>query len=265
MPLLSLAGTFASVRMVFATSPGVKGTGSLSWFAVSACQLTSHDHFRYRYVDVPMAMVINAAINAGLKDLVISYDIACKYSINFLERVCNSPYPLLPDNLQSLVSILWLIGKFHLGGHREECQKFFNFNYTQGVGRMSGELVETIWSYFDFLKYQTREMGPGSRQEMLSDAMNYWNWQKIVKMSKQPSRHLERTHLTQLHKGDKTRLSLLQANVQCENASERLKGIEENLGPELIQKLASASTQAGSDKYIPSKSKTKCTSRVVLC
>ncbi|KAG8939355.1 hypothetical protein FRC04_006635 [Tulasnella sp. 424] len=137
----------------------------------------------YRYVDVPMAMVINASINAGLKDLVISYDIACKYSINFLERVCNSPYPLLPDNLQSLVSILWLIGKFHLGGHCEECQKFFNFNYTQGVGRMSGELVEIIWSYFDFLKYQTREMGPGSRQEMLSDAMNYWNWQKIVKMS----------------------------------------------------------------------------------
>lgn len=197
----------------------------------------------YRYVDVPMAMVINASINAGLKDLVISYDIACKYSINFLERVCNSPYPLLPDNLQSLVSILWLIGKFHLGGHREECQKFFNFNYTQGVGRMSGELVETIWSYFDFLKYQTREMGPGSRQEMLSDAMNYWNWQKIVKMS------------------DKTRLAILQANVQCENASERLKGIEENLGPEVIQKLASASTQAGSDKYIPSKSKTKYPSR----
>ncbi|KIO19308.1 hypothetical protein M407DRAFT_82971, partial [Tulasnella calospora MUT 4182] len=141
----------------------------------------------YRYVDVPMAMVIQGAIDAGLKDLVISYDIACKYSINFLDRVCNSTYPLLPENLQSLVSILWLIGKFHLGGHHEECQKFFNFNYTHGVGRMSGELVETIWSYFDWLKYQTREMGPGSRQEMLSDAMNYWNWQKIVKMSEHSS------------------------------------------------------------------------------
>ena len=96
------------------------------------------------------------------------------------------PLALCPPsrNLQSLVSILWLVGKFHLGGHREECQKAFNFNYTNGVGRMSGELVETIWSYFDYLKYQTREMGPGSRHEMLSDAMNYWNWQKLVKISK---------------------------------------------------------------------------------
>ncbi|KAG8933832.1 hypothetical protein FRC01_006877 [Tulasnella sp. 417] len=191
----------------------------------------------YRYVDVPMAMVIQQAIDAGLKDLVISYDIACKYSINFLERVCNSPYALLPDNLQSLVSILWMVGKFHLGGHHEECQKFFNFNYMEGVGRMSGELVETIWSYFDFLKYQTHEMGPGSWKEMLSDAMNYWNWQKIVKMS------------------DATRLAILRANVQCENAAQRLKDIEENLGPEVVQKLALASAQAGPDKYLPSKSK----------
>lgn len=130
-----------------------------------------------------MATVIQQAINSGIKDLVVSYDIACKYSINFLKRVCNTAYPLLPPNVQELVSLVWLVGKFHLAGHKEECQRFFNFNYTQGVGRMSGELVETIWSYFDYLKYQTREMGPGSRQEMLSDAMNYWNWHKIVKMS----------------------------------------------------------------------------------
>ncbi|KIO31440.1 hypothetical protein M407DRAFT_67938, partial [Tulasnella calospora MUT 4182] len=144
------------------------------------CDLTKGEGFHY--VDVPMSMVINTAIDRGLRDLVISYDIACKYSINFLNRVCASPYPLLPPDVQSLVSITWLIGKFHLGGHREECHQSFNFNYTPGVGRMSGELVETIWSYFDYLKYQTREMGPGARQEMLSDAMNYWNWRKIVKL-----------------------------------------------------------------------------------
>ncbi|KAG8915030.1 hypothetical protein FRC00_008546 [Tulasnella sp. 408] len=155
----------------------------------------------YRYVDVPMTQVIQAAINAGLKDLVISYDIACKYSINFLDR---------------------------------------------GVGRMSGELVETIWSYFDFLKYQTREMGPGSRQEMLSRAMNYWNWQKMVKMS------------------DATCAALLRANIQCEHATQRLKGIEDNLGPEVVRKLESASAQAGSDKYMPSKSKIQCQSWISL-
>ncbi|KAG9017173.1 hypothetical protein FRB90_001477 [Tulasnella sp. 427] len=197
----------------------------------------------FHFVDVPMSMVIQAAIDSGLKDLVISYDIACKYSINFLDRVSNTAYPLLPANLQSLVSILWLIGKFHLSGHREECQKFFNFNYTKGVGRMSGELVETIWSYFDFLKYQTREMGPGSRQEMLSDAMSYWNWQKIVKLS------------------DTTRVALLQANVQCELASQRLKGIEENLGPDAVAQLATKSSHAGPEQFVPSRSGTHYPSR----
>ncbi|KAG9016017.1 hypothetical protein FRB90_003840 [Tulasnella sp. 427] len=193
----------------------------------------------FYYVDVPMASVIDASIKEGLKDMIISYDIACKYSINFIKRVCDSPYPLLPPNLQSLVSIMWLIGKFHLGGHREECQKAFNFNYTSQVGRMSGELVETIWAYFDYLKYQTREMGPGSRQEMLSDAMNYWNWQKLVKLS------------------DVTRAALLQANVQTEHARTRLQGIEDHLGPELLQRLRVASDASGTEQYLPNKHKTR--------
>lgn len=126
---------------------------------------------------------MGASIASGIKDIIFSYDIACKFSINFLERVTGGPYTLLPADFDELVSVVWLIGKFHLAGHQEDCKKRFNFNYTKGVGRMSGELVETLWSYFDYLKYQTREMGQGSRQEMLSDAMNAWNWHKLVKMS----------------------------------------------------------------------------------
>lgn len=79
-------------------------------------------------------------------------------------------------------NVTWQIGKFHLGGHKEECTKKYLFNYDEGVGRMSGKLVETIWSTFDWLKRETREMGPGPCCEALTDAMNFWSHQKEAKL-----------------------------------------------------------------------------------
>lgn len=138
----------------------------------------------YRYVDVAITSVLTFffAAGAGILDFIIAYDIACKYSIKFEARVTEFESMLLPSTFFGTAWIIWLIGKFHLGGHRDDCHKKFSFNYTANVGRMSGELVETIWSYFDYLKYQTREMSAGARKEMLSDAMNWWNWQKVVKI-----------------------------------------------------------------------------------
>lgn len=145
-----------------------------------------------------MAAVLWMWFGLGVLDFIVSYDIACKYSVNFVKRVTEefrseevegqqstriSPgRSLLPASFFESASVKWLIGKFHLGSHRDECLKEYSFNFTRGVGRMSGELVETIWAYFDYLKYQTREMSEGARKELLTDAMNWWNWQKLVKI-----------------------------------------------------------------------------------
>lgn len=136
-----------------------------------------------------MGLALKRALDKGVMDVTIAYDIACKYSVKFWSRVGQYPAgnPLIPSEMQDRIknsecTIRWLIGKFHLGGHQEECSKKYSFNYNKNVGRMSGELVETVWSDFDWLKYQTREMGPGTRIEMLCDAANNWNWQKIVRM-----------------------------------------------------------------------------------
>lgn len=123
------------------------------------------------------------ALDNGVADVILSYDIACKYSVNFLKRVKTNPNPLLPDEIDKHIRITWLIGKFHLGGHKEECSKKYSFNYNKNVGRMSGELVETIWATFNALKPQTREMGPGPRREVLTDAMNFWNKMKEGRLS----------------------------------------------------------------------------------
>lgn len=123
---------------------------------------------------------MNHALALNL-DIIFSYDIACKYSINFLRRVTEGDVPLLDSTADEAESKLtWLIGKFHLGAHKQECTEKYSFNYTWGVGRMSGELVETIWADFNFFRHQSKEMTVAARKDILNDAFNQWNWNKII-------------------------------------------------------------------------------------
>lgn len=139
-------------------------------------------HFRFRFVDVAVSTVMQRALEHEL-DIIFSYDIACKYSINFAKRVTEGDSPLLSYSADRLdKDITWLIGKFHLGAHKPECSEKYSFNYTWGVGRMSGELVETIWADFNFFRHQTKEMTPAARKDTLSDGFNQWNWNKIIQI-----------------------------------------------------------------------------------
>lgn len=45
---------------------------------------------------------------------------------------------------------------------------------------MHGEMVETIWAALNWLQYSTREMGAGHRREVITEAMNFWNWCKNI-------------------------------------------------------------------------------------
>lgn len=193
---LAVTGVYGnSCRHVFLMPSGVVDFHKGERYAVGTnpmrCTLTGNEWAarRYRYVDVAIACVMSFFFNLGVVDYVFAYDIACKYSINFQDRVTETfagvdtkILPLLPSLFIQSAIVIWLIGKFHLASHREDCLKKYSFNFTRGVGRMSGELVETIWAYFDYLKYQTREMSAGARKEVLTDAMNWWNWQKLVKI-----------------------------------------------------------------------------------
>jgi hypothetical protein len=112
----------------------------------------------YCYVDVAVAGVMNNCLKRDICRIVFSYDIACKYSINFLKRVMEYDVKLLDHNKFDLV---FLVPKFHLGGHVQTCADKYAFDYTQNVGRMSGKLVETPWAAMNWLQYSTQEMGWG--------------------------------------------------------------------------------------------------------
>ncbi|KAF8341780.1 hypothetical protein F5887DRAFT_1076370 [Amanita rubescens] len=112
--------------------------------------------------------------------MVISYDIACQWSINFRTRMKACFPETWPIN--SDAQLRFLVPKFHLPAHINKCHQDFSFNYTPHVGRTEGEAPERGWSKINALSYSTKEMGPGSRQDTIEDHFNDTNWKKVIGM-----------------------------------------------------------------------------------
>jgi hypothetical protein len=126
-------------------------------------------------VDPAVVLSIRQQLFAGLIYFLLTYDVVCRYWVNFQRRI---EAFLLPPQQYSLIKLSMYIPKWHLGGHNEACADRFSLNYALNVGRMSGELVETPWAYLNGFQYSTQEMGHGPRREVLTTAFNHWNWQK---------------------------------------------------------------------------------------
>jgi Kyakuja-Dileera-Zisupton transposase len=114
--------------------------------------------------------------------VVISYDIACQWSINFPQR-CERYGPEL-DPFEKGKIFTFLVPKFHLPAHILTCQVSYSFNNEPGVGRTEGEAPERGWSDSNGLAYSTREMGPGSRRDTLDDHFAAVNWAKVSKLGR---------------------------------------------------------------------------------
>ncbi|KAF8326255.1 hypothetical protein F5887DRAFT_900090 [Amanita rubescens] len=117
--------------------------------------------------------------NATIKSMVVSYDIACQWSIKFHTRMKTCFPAEWPIN-SSDVHLRFLVPKFHLPAHIHKCHQDFSFNYTPNVGRTEGEAPERGWSKINALSYSTKEMGPGSRQDTIEDHFNDMNWKKVI-------------------------------------------------------------------------------------
>ncbi|CCA75643.1 hypothetical protein PIIN_09634 [Serendipita indica DSM 11827] len=116
---------------------------------------------------------------SGIKDLVLTYDIACQYRRNFQTRFNNlAAFLRLPPHLR----IIFLVPKFHLPAHKEECRYRYSLNYCKKVGRTDGEAIERLWSALNHLSGSTSRMTPGGRMDNLNFHLNYWNWRKTCKM-----------------------------------------------------------------------------------
>ncbi|KAJ7609963.1 hypothetical protein FB45DRAFT_982292 [Roridomyces roridus] len=129
---------------------------------------------RYSNIDYLFFMSI---IGIALSSILVSYDIACQWSINFWKRAKKMPsYLQLPPGLR----IQFKVPKFHLPLHVKKCHGPYSFNYTKGVGRTDGEGVERNWSWLNMIVRSVSVMGPGSREDTIDDFCGYANWRKTV-------------------------------------------------------------------------------------
>lgn len=116
----------------------------------------------------------------GVKTLfmVVSYDVICQWGVHFWERMKKMKEELhltMPE-----ANLTLLIPKFHLPAHKTACQSYFSFNFARGVGNTHGETIEENWADSNKAAAQTKEMGPGSRQDTLDDIYGFHNWMMLV-------------------------------------------------------------------------------------
>ncbi|KIM19515.1 hypothetical protein M408DRAFT_31155 [Serendipita vermifera MAFF 305830] len=122
-----------------------------------------------RYVNSDYAISNALSRLPNLKEIVLSYDIACQYSKQFFSRIDRSPLLRQPN-----ARLTFLVPKFHLPAHKEECRFQYSFNYAKGVGRTDGEAIERFWSPHNRLSGSTSKMTPNYRMDTLNS--NFYDW-----------------------------------------------------------------------------------------
>lgn len=111
---------------------------------------------------------------------VMSYDIACQYSVNIIKRF-RERFPLLASKLEG---IIWLLPKLHAQAHKIACQILFTFNYMLGVGRTDGEEIERFWAEMILAGGMTKQMNGGHRHDILNAIFSYYSWIKNLNLGK---------------------------------------------------------------------------------
>ena len=148
----------------------------------------SPDHVIFRFANVDLAVVSAMSPWLSLPRLVMSYDIACQYIINFMKRMRGALSTMddldhiAREDIERLMKIELVpsVPKFHAPAHKRECRYNFSLDYLEGSGRTDGEAVERTWSEQNGLALRTREMAEGHRHDTISDYHGQGNDRRCI-------------------------------------------------------------------------------------
>ncbi|KAJ6466512.1 hypothetical protein DFH09DRAFT_956689 [Mycena vulgaris] len=144
---------------------------------------------RYANVDLALALAIRQKLGEKYKgdiqfqlefdsiDRVVSYDAACQYSVNVVERF-ERHFPDLADIVRQM---RWAVPALHIGGHQEECMYKFGASYMVATGRFHGETAEVYWPELNQIGTQVCQQSGGHRQDTIMNHHNDWNFKKMAK------------------------------------------------------------------------------------
>ncbi|KAF9001427.1 hypothetical protein BDZ89DRAFT_968328, partial [Hymenopellis radicata] len=133
---------------------------------------------RYKNTDFVLYWVLS---KMGLKEVTVTYDIACQYRKNFKKRI-----EALPEVLTSLgiPEIQWGLPIWHGGAHEISCETAESLKYKVGVGKTDGEGIERVWAVFNPMSYMTREEQPGARHDDIEDKADKHNFGKNINLGR---------------------------------------------------------------------------------
>ena len=124
------------------------------------------------------------------KHVVVSYDIACSWHKNLMSwrkslplhlfEQQNPAFPATPLHSVDTILFNFVIPKFHISAHGEDCQDKFSLNYRTNMACTDGENIERGWAWMNPMAGSTREMSRGGRHEVINDIWGLWNWLKMV-------------------------------------------------------------------------------------
>ncbi|KAJ6504317.1 hypothetical protein C8R47DRAFT_1210384 [Mycena vitilis] len=128
-----------------------------------------------RYANMDFILASSLA-GFDLKELTISYDIACQWRKNLLERITKLPADLQPQ----FEAFLFQCGLpvWHASSHEAECTNRNSLSFLPGVGKSDGEGIERLWAELNAFAYHTKNMGLGNRADTLEDKINYHNFKR---------------------------------------------------------------------------------------
>jgi hypothetical protein len=125
-------------------------------------------------------VLLSTLIGTTIAMLVVSYDVACQWSINFASHLAVFP-TAMQFNLSKML-FTTVITKFHILSHSPKCQSVWSLNFCHWMARTDGEVVEHEWLHINPVALSTKVMGPGSRHDTLDDHWGAWNWWQVVSM-----------------------------------------------------------------------------------
>ena len=139
---------------------------------LTPCQCLS-----YANADYALAQALQEC--HSLQDVGLTYDVACQYMVHLVTRF-QQHFPHMVPVVSQMTA---LIPKMHLAGHILDCEYHWSLNFTPGMGRTCGELIETVWSELNQANGSVKEMNHGNCHDTLDDLYSDWNWSKVQHMS----------------------------------------------------------------------------------
>ncbi|KAF7310021.1 CxC2 domain-containing protein [Mycena indigotica] len=193
---------------------------------------------------------LNAVGGAGLKRLVVSYDIACQWQQHIRERAKKLHDQELVTTQLDDYALQFALPVWHAVAHESSCQAANSLTHAVGVGRTDGEGIERTWAILNPIAFSTKEMGEGNRHDTIEDKVDHVNFEKNVKQGRDDY-YFGFTKLITNDAGDTLARKMIIALAERDQQVREFNQVDDSLEPSLREEWQLKVDAWNADKTCP--------------